>query len=614
MATDTTRPAPPELWPAGTWTTSPRVTMNTTLGSVVLELAPNDAQYTVVNFLAYVNSGFYTNLIFHRVIAGFVAQGGGFTTSLTEKTPFYLPIPYESDSGLKNIRGTISMARTSDPNSATSQFFFNLVNNSDLDFKSHNDPGYTVFGKIVSGLTVMDAIGKVATGIRGSMEDVPLKNIVINSTVETTTGTIHNKTGVVLVGGTEFGATWEYSVDKGAHWKAGSSSGANAFKIKLAEGPYEENDILIRSADKAGNVSKLGHTGASVVMFAGAAILGNAEANVLKGTSGNDHIYGLAGKDTLNGNAGKDYLDGGSGIDTMNGGTGNDTYIVRQAHDIVKETSTGGVDLVQSFATAHTLASFVENGQIMSTTAASLTGNGLDNTLFAGLGNNVLNGGAGNDTVSYAFGTSGTHGVTVTLASTLAQSTRGSGTETLISVENLTGTAFNDNLTGNDTTNVLRGAAGNDILRGAGGADSLFGDAGADTLEGGSGDDRMVGGAGIDTLRGGAGHDTMFGGTGNDKFDFDSINDLGNTAVDTDTIRDFAASDILDLSGIDADSTTALVNDGFDTTLVTVFTAPGQLKFDDGVLSGNTDLDFNTVEFVINLTGVTSLSPANIIV
>ncbi len=615
MATDTTKPAPPELWPVGDWTSSPRVTMNTSLGNVVFELAPNDAQYTVVNFLAYVNTGFYNNLIFHRVVPGFVVQGGGFTGSLTEKQPFYTPIALESDNGLSNNRGTIAMARTSDPNSATSQFFVNLVRNTELNFKNNNEPGYAVFGKVVSGLSVIDKIGKVAISDRGGLTDVPVKDVIIKSATVTSTGTIHNKTGIVTVGGVESGATWEFSTDRGRTFTAGRTTGSNAFRFKLAEGPYEANDIVIRSTDAAGNVSRLGRTGASVVTFAGKAILGDANANVLNGTNSADNMFGLAGRDTLNGRLGNDRIDGGSGIDTMIGGGGNDTYTVREAGDIVRETSNGGTDLVRSLATSYTLAEFVENGQIMLRTAANMTGNTMDNTLLAGVGNNILNGGAGSDTVSYSAGVSGSQGVTVSLATTDAQNTGGSGTDTLILIENLLGSAFADNLTGNDDDNILRGAAGADTLLGAGGADTLLGGDGNDTLSGGDGADTLIGNDGTDTLRGGEGIDTLTGGAGSDVFDFDALTDLGTDTGSTDTISDFTVADFLDLSGIDADSDTALVNEAFVSTLLTSgdFTAVRQLKFENGVLFGNTDLVFTTAEFAINLTGITTLNSADLV-
>ena len=574
MATDITKPVAPELWPAGKWTTNPRVTMTTTLGNVVFELAPNSAPETVVNFLAYVNTGYYKNLIFHRVIPGFVVQGGGLTGGLAQKTPFYNPITLESDNGLLNNRGTIAMARTSDPHSATSQFFVNLAKNTDLNFNSATEPGYAVFGKVVTGMAVIDKIAAVATGERGGQSDVPLKNVVIKTAVETTTGTIHNKTGVVSIGGIETGASWQYSTDKGKHW----TTGTKKMSFKLSEGPFEATDILIRQIDKAGNVSGIGKTGASVVMFAGTAILGDATANVMKGTGGRDNMFGLAGNDKLTAGNGNDKLDGGSGKDIMAGGNGNDIYIVRDATDVVLETSTGGTDLVKSFLASHTLASSVENGQIMLSSSANLIGNTLDNTLFAGQGNNVLNGGAGSDTVSYAAGVSASTGVNVSLDTKFAQSTGGSATDRLISIENLIGSAFADRLTGNADANTLRGGAGNDTLSG---------------------------GAGIDILNGGA---------GNDVFDFDALTDLGVTEATSDTVTDFTAGDVLDLSGIDADATTLLDNDPFSMTLVSNFTAARQLTFENGVLYGNTDGDIGTVEFVINLTGVTSLSASDLVV
>ena len=578
MATDTTKPVPPELWPVGKWTTNPRVTMATSMGNVVVELLPNAAPATVLNFLAYTNTGFYKGLLFHRVIPGFVAQGGGFSSGQVQKLPFYDPIILESTNGLKNARGTLAMARSDNPNSATSQFFVNLVNNSDLNFQNANNPGYAVFGKIVTGMSVIDKIAKVETTDRGGFSDVPIKNVVLKSVTETTTGVVHDKTRVVLVGGIEIGARWEYTTDRGKTWTTGIKTGKTAYTFKLAEGAYEANDILVRQIDKAGNVSSVGRTGASVVAFAGTAIIGDAGVNALKGTSRNDNMFALAGNDTLTAGNGNDKLDGGSGKDLMIGGNGNDIYIVRDSTDIVREFSGGGTDSVQSMVSSHTLAPFVENGQIMLTGNANLTGNDLDNTLFAGRGNNILNGGAGSDTVSYAAGVGGSTGVTVSLAIESAQVTGGSGTDKLILVENLTGSAFADNLTGNDGDNILSG------------------------------------GAGGDTLSGGGGIDRLIGGSGNDTFNFDALTDLGSTVETSDTVTDFTVGDLLDLSGLDADTTTLEVNDAFDTILVTDFTAAGQLKFENGVLYGNTDGDFGTVEFVINLTGVTSLSASDLVV
>ena len=144
------------------------VDMETTLGSIAFELDAEAAPVTVENFLAYVDAGFYDGqdgageTIFHRVIAGFVVQGGGYTASGTLKDT--LPaIVLESDNGLSNVRGTLAMARTGDPDSATSQFYVNLVDNTGLDYQSPSSPGYAVFGEVVAGLDVIDDIAAVTT-------------------------------------------------------------------------------------------------------------------------------------------------------------------------------------------------------------------------------------------------------------------------------------------------------------------------------------------------------------------------------------------------------------------------------------------------------------------
>jgi Ca2+-binding RTX toxin-like protein len=177
---------------------------------------------------------------------------------------------------------------------------------------------------------------------------------------------------------------------------------------------------------------------------------------ILTGTSGSDSLTGAAGSDTLNGSA---------GADAMTGGDGNDHYYVDNAGDVVTETNavlaTGGNDTVYSALSTYTLGANIENGRIVATGAANLTGNPLSNVLYAGSGNNVLDGAGGNDTVSYAFATVG---VTVSLAIATAQATGGSGSDTLISIENLTGSSFNDNLTGNAGNNILDGGLGNDLF------------------------------------------------------------------------------------------------------------------------------------------------------
>lgn len=162
---------------------APRVRIKTNLGDIVVELNREKAPQTVENFLSYVNEGFYNGTIFHRVIDGFMIQGGGFTQDLQQKAT-KPPIQNEADNGLKNDRGTIAMARTNNPNSATAQFFINVVNN---DFLNHRNKttrgwGYTVFGKVVEGMDVVDKIRKTPTGPSGPFrQDVPKTPVVIES-------------------------------------------------------------------------------------------------------------------------------------------------------------------------------------------------------------------------------------------------------------------------------------------------------------------------------------------------------------------------------------------------------------------------------------------------
>lgn len=160
--------------------TPPRVVLETSMGRVVLELFPDKAPKTVENFLRYVRAGHYEGTIFHRVVAGFVIQGGGFTPEMREKSTGP-PVPNEADNGLQNQRGTVAMARTSDPHSARAQFFVNLKDNGFLDHTAQTPQGwgYAVFGKVVEGMDVVDAIAGVETGRHGPFSDVPKTPVVI---------------------------------------------------------------------------------------------------------------------------------------------------------------------------------------------------------------------------------------------------------------------------------------------------------------------------------------------------------------------------------------------------------------------------------------------------
>ena len=308
----------------------------------------------------------------------------------------------------------------------------------------------------------------------------------------------------------------------------------------------------------------------------------NLENLVLTGVSDIDGT-GNERRNFITGNAANNVIDGAAGADSMSGGDGNDTYYVDNADDTVIETSNsagpGGIDSVHSSLAAYTLANNVEHLYIDSAGAANATGNGLDNTLFAGAGNNVLDGREGNDTVSFERAVSG---VTANLSTSAQQNTLGSGLDTLKFFENLTGSAYADSLSGNSAANVLNGGAGND------------------TLVGGSGDDRLIGGAGTDNLSGGTGADT---------YAFGALSDMGVGAL-RDVINGFktADGDHLDFTGLDANPLTVAV-DAFTFIGSNAFdpaNATGQLRFADGIVYGSVNADA-TPEFEIQLVGVKEL-------
>lgn len=165
---------------AETTSNNPMVLMETTMGTVMIELYPEKAPESVKNFLRYVNEGFYDGTIFHRVIPNFMVQGGGFDADMQKKMT-HAPITNEADNGLNNEIGTLAMARTNDPQSATAQFFINVAQNSFLDFREKTPRawGYAVFGRVTQGMRVVNEIRGVKTGFKNGMGDVPVTNIQI---------------------------------------------------------------------------------------------------------------------------------------------------------------------------------------------------------------------------------------------------------------------------------------------------------------------------------------------------------------------------------------------------------------------------------------------------
>ena len=163
----------------------PQVALITGKGSMTLELDPNLAPLSTNNFLSYVNKGFYRGSLFHRVIPNFVIQAGGYTTGMVKQPGQDAPIELESNKGLSNVRGSLAMARTYLANSATSEFYINLVDNVSLDYKNAASPGYAVFGKVVQGMDVVEAIAAEPTGVVGGFSDVPLTEIALSLALQT---------------------------------------------------------------------------------------------------------------------------------------------------------------------------------------------------------------------------------------------------------------------------------------------------------------------------------------------------------------------------------------------------------------------------------------------
>lgn len=162
---------------------NPQVLLETTMGNITIELDAKNAPNTTANFLAYVDDGYFVDTTFHRVIPNFMVQGGGITADMRDKPSKHKPIQNEANNGLKNDRGTLAMARTGDPHSASSQFFINHNDNAFLNFTSESPQGwgYAVFGKVIDGMDVVDVIAKVATGNKGGHQDVPVETITITA-------------------------------------------------------------------------------------------------------------------------------------------------------------------------------------------------------------------------------------------------------------------------------------------------------------------------------------------------------------------------------------------------------------------------------------------------
>ena len=259
----TSPPAAPKIESSRsfTFTVSPQVKFNTTLGEFTVQLFPQAAPIAVANFLAYVNQDYYNGTLFHRVISGFMVQGGGLTANLLSKSAWYPAIELESDNGLRNLVGTIAMARTSVPDSATTEFFINTEDNSFLDYSlERRIDGYAVFGAVTANFSVVESIEAVETRtisyvntngvVVFQRENVPVSNVLITDASQILMGSAVSNDGVLRVSGLEVTSGWSYSFDASMTWFAGAGT-----SIDLPEGLYEAGDIRARQTTADGQIS-----------------------------------------------------------------------------------------------------------------------------------------------------------------------------------------------------------------------------------------------------------------------------------------------------------------------------------------------------------------------
>ena len=563
QAIDTVAPVAPKLITNAAFNAliDPQLTLQTSLGAVVLDLNPALAPVTVANMLAYANTGFYDNTLFHRVIAGFMVQGGGFTSGLVNVTPTYNPIVLESNNGLSNLRGTIAMARTNAADSATAQFFVNLVDNAFLNYSSSASPGYAVFGKVVSGMSVIDSIAQVPTKTVIPYANVPVTDVTITSAQQTLAGSSITNAATLTVSDLEVGAQWNYSLDSGSTWTAGTG---NSFVVPV--GNYAASAIQVRQTDAAGNVSasagKL--TSALVVDTTAPTITGFSPADGNTDAALANNIV-LTFSEAIQKGTGLIQLHSGSAT-----GTVIESFAAASSNRLALSGNTLTIDPTNTLANnTHYFITF-ESGSVKDlagnnyagvscydfTTVSSETngddsikGTGSDDvinalagndSIYGSLGNDRIDGGTGNDTVLYDFNKNAITEVGQSSDGTLMIKSA-EGTDTLLNIENLSfldgGLSINEllaqsapvplftssasdgtssyvmptkytgpvtfldyQLLGNAIGDVITGSTGNDFINLLGGDDAANGGAGNDVLDGGTGSNFLTGGSGNDTI------------------------------------------------------------------------------------------------------------------
>lgn len=576
MATvpDTTPPVAPKLITDTNynWTVDPQITMTTNYGTVVIELQPQQAPITVANMLAYVDAGFYTNAIFHRVIPNFMIQAGLAGSDGYIRDPIYSPIILESNNGLSNLRGTIAMARTDSPNSASSQFFINQVDNAFLNYSSSAKPGYAVFGKVLSGINVVDSISAVATQTIGSYQNVPIQTVIINSIKQTGLGSAFSRTGLLNVSDVEVGAHWEYSINAGATWISGINS-----SFTLPSGSYSANSIEIRQTDASGNISKtinkltsnliVDKDAPTLTILADSVTSGSENvSNIITFASIKSHSDAVDTDGEVTGFVVKNVSSGtlliGTSIKNVTAWNALTNNTIDANHQAYWKPDLNATGVLSAF---NVVAQ--DNGGLLSDVAIQTTVNVIAQSAapvltqpvdvnyvdtkfddsyatFKGILNAIdtptksliygIDGGTlvskGVMSLKNDFGTlslnSKTGGYTFVPIKSVIESLK----ETLIvsfnitvSDATLTDTKFlYINITQQGVTesigdDVLVGTLGKDKFNGLAGNDSIYGMIGADTLIGGLGADTLIGGLGADSLIGGSGDDVYFVDNAGDK-------------------------------------------------------------------------------------------------
>ncbi len=447
MAEDLIAPVAPRLITGTAFKAlqDPQITLYTSLGNVMLELNTSFAPVTVANMLAYADDGFYASTLFHRVIDGFMVQGGGLTTGLVPKLPSYSSIPLESNNGLLNFRGTVAMARTSNPDSASSQFFVNLVDNSFLNYASVTSPGYAVFGKVVTGMAVIDNMAKVLTGSVGAYADVPVLDVVVNAVTQTGLGRSISTTGTFAVADLEAGGRFDYSLDGGLSWLAGVGS---SFTVPV--GSYAAGVIQVRQFDAAGNQS------ASVARFLDTLDVNPANnVSVNQSPTGNVYVSGtatlgqvlsadtsrLADADGAGNLATPNYqwLRGGDYIAGANAssytlGTGDVGAAIS-----VRVSYTDALGRVENLMSSGNSLRGDANANVLtgSEDADQLLGLGGNDTLQGGRGNDALDGGDGIDVARFVGGIGNYTGYASTAGFVLRDTTGVDGIDTLKNIETM---------------------------------------------------------------------------------------------------------------------------------------------------------------------------------